>query len=55
MWFLLVQVLGVPPEDQEGMNEKNKQFVGDLLFGHNNKDSQGVRRRQIVTAWLGRR
>lgn len=38
------QVLGGPVEgDQAGMNEKNKQFVGDLLFGHNTKDAQGVR------------
>lgn len=28
------KVLGLPPgEDQNGVNEKNKQFVGDLLFG----------------------
>lgn len=27
-------------EDRDGMNEKNKQFVGDLLFGQTNKDGQ---------------
>lgn len=44
------QVLGGPVEgDQAGMNEKNKQFVGDLLFGHNTKDAQGVRAHALHT------
>ena len=30
--------MGVAADDQEGVNEKNKQFVGDLLFGQSHKD-----------------
>lgn len=31
-------MLGQVPDDQEGVNEKNKQFVGDLLFGQSPRD-----------------
>jgi len=34
-------VLGLEADDKDGVNEKNKQFVGDLLFGQTNKDGQG--------------
>ena len=32
--IVISKVLGQKAEDPEGMEEKNKQFVGDLLFGH---------------------
>lgn len=33
MQVVVSRVLGARAEDQQGLHEKNKQFVGDLLFG----------------------
>jgi hypothetical protein len=35
---IISQVLGVHCEESSGLEEKNKQFVGDLLFGHATND-----------------
>jgi hypothetical protein len=37
---VISKVLGVPAEDHEGMDEKNKQFVGNLLFGQGGANPQ---------------